>query len=88
MFVDEPMAALDRDRAYAVLRMIKGFRAYVAFWGMCLFAITISRLIVKPILLAGPPADGYNSSCPPYERVSIIACMYTKIYLTNSPHQH
>ena len=48
------------------------FRAYVAFWGMCFFAITISRIIVKPILLAGPPADEYNSSCPPYSRVSII----------------
>jgi len=44
------------------------FRAYVAFWGMCFFAITISRIIVKPILLAGPPADEYNSSCPPYSR--------------------
>ena len=55
------------------------FRAYVAFWGMCFFAITMANLVVKPILLAGPPADEYNSSCPPYSRVSI---MYN-IYATN-----
>lgn len=41
------------------------FRAYVAFWSMCFFAIGMSNLVVKPILLAGPE-DGL--ACPPFQR--------------------
>jgi hypothetical protein len=41
------------------------FRAYVAFWGMCAFAIMLSKFVVAPRLLAGPK-DG--STCAPFER--------------------
>ena len=43
------------------------FRAYVAFWGMCAFAIMLAKFVVTPRLLAGPE-DG--STCAPFERVS------------------
>jgi len=41
------------------------FRAYVAFWGMCLFAIIVTKAFVIPRLAAGPK-DG--STCGPFSR--------------------
>ena len=41
------------------------FRAYIAFWFMCAFAISMKIIFVKPLLLAGPSDE---SSCPPFER--------------------
>lgn len=41
------------------------FIAYIFFWFMCFFAITMSKLFVVPYLEAGPsPSD---STCPPFE---------------------
>jgi hypothetical protein len=43
------------------------FTAYCAFWGMCGFAIAMTKIFVAPFLAAGP-ADG--STCGPFNRVS------------------
>jgi hypothetical protein len=40
------------------------FIAYLFFWLMCSFAITMTKVFVGPALAAGPP-DG--STCPPFE---------------------
>ena len=40
------------------------FMAYLFFWGMCFFAIALTRIILAPILLAGHTD---NSACPPFE---------------------
>jgi hypothetical protein len=40
------------------------FIAYLFFWLMCIFAITMTKLFVAPALAAGP-SDG--STCPPFE---------------------
>ena len=43
------------------------FIAYLFFWGMSIFAITMSNIFVVPMLAAGP-ADG--DTCGPFNRVS------------------
>jgi len=45
-------------------------RAYLAFWGMCLFAITVTNVIVAPKLKEGPTAYGMpeGSTCGPFNR--------------------
>jgi hypothetical protein len=40
------------------------FIAYCFFWSMCLFAIALTKLVVAPLLLAGPD-DG--NTCPPFQ---------------------
>ena len=40
------------------------FIAYISFWLMCFFAITMTKVFVGPALAAGP-SDG--STCPPFE---------------------
>jgi hypothetical protein len=40
------------------------FIAYCFFWFMCFFAITLTKTVVAPLLLAGPD-DG--STCPPFQ---------------------
>jgi hypothetical protein len=40
------------------------FIAYLFFWLMCFFAITMTKVFVGPALAAGP-TDG--STCPPFE---------------------
>ena len=57
----------DHSLTFTVAAESWRFRAYVAFWFMCGFAIVISRLVVADILAAGPE-DG--STCGPYNRVS------------------
>jgi len=42
------------------------FRAYVAFWGMILFSVTISTYYVAPRLLEGPDTEG--DSCNEFGR--------------------
>lgn len=41
------------------------FVAYVFFWAMCGFAILMNKVLVTPLLLAGPKN---GMSCPPFER--------------------
>jgi hypothetical protein len=40
------------------------FIAYLSFWGMCGFAIVMTKIYVRPYLLKGPE-DG--STCPPFQ---------------------
>ena len=40
------------------------FLTYCFFWSMSLFAFLLTRYVVRPRLLAGPPDGG---SCPPFK---------------------
>jgi hypothetical protein len=40
------------------------FIAYLFFWGMCFFAIAMTKIYVRPYLLKGPE-DG--NTCPPFQ---------------------
>lgn len=43
------------------------FIAYLFFWGMCFFAIAMTKIFVTPSLAAGPPSDSPTKTCPPFE---------------------
>lgn len=46
------------------------FWAYIAFWFMCLFAITLTQFYVMPLLEKGPQPDDPATNglaCPPFE---------------------
>jgi hypothetical protein len=42
------------------------FIAYLAFWGMCAFAIAMTKIFVAPLLAAGPVDEG--DTCGPFNR--------------------
>jgi len=42
------------------------FYAYLAFWGMCAFAIVMAKTLVAPLLAAGPAVAG--DTCGPFNR--------------------
>ncbi len=48
------------------------FIAYIFFWFMCFFAMTVSRIVVAPKLAEGPTAYGKEEgdTCGPFNRVS------------------
>jgi hypothetical protein len=41
------------------------FIAYLSFWGMCFFAIAMTKMVVRDLLLKGPEEDG--NTCPPFQ---------------------
>ena len=63
---ENPKKAEDAFISFSVSVERVRFIAFVCFWIMCLFAMAMAEIFVKPMLAAGPP-DG--STCPPFERV-------------------
>mmetsp|Transcript_15749 Transcript_15749/g.24182 ORF Transcript_15749/g.24182 Transcript_15749/m.24182 type:complete len:124 (+) Transcript_15749:63-434(+) len=43
--------------------------AYIFFWSMCGFAITLSKVLVSPMLAKGPEIEG--DTCGPFNRVRV-----------------
>ena len=55
-------AGTDTAVKFSVTAETWRFYAYLAFWGMCAFAIIMKTLFVKPLLLKG------GTTCPPFQR--------------------
>lgn len=41
------------------------FVAYLGFWGMCFFAIAMTKLVTADVLMKGPEVPG--NTCPPFD---------------------